>query len=86
MVVTYQHLSGDWENTDKVPDNIQKLADEVIEMDSVMSDSLIAVMENYYDPVNECVIVPDVLKPYMGGITKISPVNYEGQDIKSATG
>ena len=42
---TSKEITDGWENTDKVPDNIQKLADEVIEMDSVMSDSLIAVME-----------------------------------------
>ena len=47
--------------------------------------ALIAVMENYYDPVSESVIVPDVLKPYMGGIEKISPINYGTQGKKSAT-
>lgn len=34
--------------------------------------ALIAVLENYYDPATETVIVPDVLKPYMGGIDRIS--------------
>lgn len=33
--------------------------------------ALIAVMENYYDPVDGGVFVPEVLKPYMGGIEKI---------------
>lgn len=33
--------------------------------------ALIAVMENYYDPADGGVFVPDVLKPYMGGIEKI---------------
>ncbi len=33
--------------------------------------TLIAVMENYYDPADGGVIVPEVLKPYMGGIDKI---------------
>jgi seryl-tRNA synthetase len=33
--------------------------------------ALIAVMENYYDPTDGGVFVPDVLKPYMGGVTKI---------------
>ncbi len=32
---------------------------------------LIAVMENYYDPEDGGVFVPQVLKPYMGGIEKI---------------
>lgn len=36
--------------------------------------ALIAVLENYYDPSDGGVIVPDVLKPYMGGMTKILPL------------
>ncbi|MFP4314577.1 MAG: serine--tRNA ligase [Alphaproteobacteria bacterium] len=34
--------------------------------------ALIAVMENYYDPADGGVFVPEVLKPYMGGIEKIT--------------
>ena len=34
--------------------------------------ALIAVIENYYDPTDGGVFVPEVLKPYMGGIEKIS--------------
>lgn len=34
--------------------------------------TLIAVMENYYDPTDGGVFIPDVLKPYMGGIEKIT--------------
>lgn len=34
--------------------------------------ALIAVIENYYDPTDGGVFVPDVLKPYMGGILKIT--------------
>ena len=33
--------------------------------------ALIAVIENYYDPSDGGVFVPEVLKPYMGGIDKI---------------
>ncbi|MEK7801185.1 MAG: aminoacyl--tRNA ligase-related protein, partial [Pseudomonadota bacterium] len=33
--------------------------------------ALVAVMENYYDPTDGGIFVPDVLKPYMGGLTKI---------------
>lgn len=33
--------------------------------------ALVAVMENYYDPQDGGIWVPDVLKPYMGGVTKI---------------
>lgn len=33
--------------------------------------ALIAVIENYHDPVDGGIFVPDVLKPYMGGLTKI---------------
>ena len=33
--------------------------------------ALIAVIENYYDPSDGGIVVPDVLKPYMGGIEKI---------------
>ena len=36
--------------------------------------ALIAVLENYYDPSDGGVVVPDVLKPYMGGMTKILPL------------
>ncbi len=35
--------------------------------------ALVAVMENYYDPADGGVFVPDVLKPYMGGMEKITP-------------
>lgn len=34
--------------------------------------ALIAVIENYYDPSDGGVWVPDVLKPYMGGVEKIT--------------
>lgn len=34
--------------------------------------ALIAVMENYYDPADGGVWVPEALKPYMGGIEKIT--------------
>lgn len=34
--------------------------------------ALIAVMENYYDPADGGIFVPEVLKPYMGGIEKIT--------------
>ncbi len=33
--------------------------------------ALVAVMENYYDPTDGGIFVPEVLKPYMRGITKI---------------
>lgn len=36
--------------------------------------ALIAVLENYYDPADGGVFVPDVLKPYMGGLEKIVKV------------
>jgi seryl-tRNA synthetase len=36
--------------------------------------ALIAVMENYYDPVDNVIHVPDVLKPYMGGMDKIESI------------
>ena len=32
---------------------------------------LIAVMENYYDPTDGGIFIPEVLKPYMGGLEKI---------------
>lgn len=34
--------------------------------------ALIAVMENYYDPSDGGIFVPDALKPYMGGVEKIT--------------
>ncbi|MEM6811500.1 MAG: serine--tRNA ligase [Pseudomonadota bacterium] len=33
--------------------------------------ALIAVMENYYDPEDGGIIIPEALKPYMGGLEKI---------------
>lgn len=33
--------------------------------------TLVAVMENYYDPTDGGIFVPEVLKPYMGGVSKI---------------
>lgn len=39
--------------------------------------ALIAVMENYYDPADGGVFVPDVLKPYMGGIDKLLPARLD---------
>lgn len=33
--------------------------------------ALIAVIENYYDPADGGIFIPEVLKPYMGGIEKI---------------
>lgn len=33
--------------------------------------ALIAVMENYYDPADGGIFIPEVLKPYMGGVEKI---------------
>lgn len=33
--------------------------------------TLVAVMENYYDPEDGGVFIPDALKPYMGGVEKI---------------
>ena len=34
--------------------------------------ALIAIIENYYDPADGGVFVPDVLKSYMNGISKIT--------------
>ncbi len=34
--------------------------------------ALIAVMENYYDPATGGITVPEALKPYMGGLEKIT--------------
>ncbi len=33
--------------------------------------ALIAVMENYYDPADGGIFIPEALKPYMGGLEKI---------------
>ena len=37
--------------------------------------ALIAVMENYYDPADGGIFVPAVLKPYMGGMEKLTSLN-----------
>jgi len=36
--------------------------------------TLIAVMENYYDPADGGVFIPEALKPFMGGLEKIVAV------------
>ena len=36
--------------------------------------ALIAVLENYYDAADGGVVVPEVLRPYMGGVNKIMPL------------
>jgi seryl-tRNA synthetase len=48
--------------------------------------TLIAILENYYDPADGGVFVPDVLKPYMGGLDKIRPMTQNGKgDLKAAS-
>lgn len=37
--------------------------------------ALIAVIENYHDPSDGGIFVPEVLKPYMGGVEKITMAN-----------
>ena len=46
--------------------------------------ALIAVLENYYDPEDGGVFVPEVLKSYMGGLSKILPLKDEESKGKSA--
>lgn len=36
--------------------------------------TMVAIMENYYDPEDGGVFVPEALKPYMGGVEKITNV------------
>jgi len=36
--------------------------------------ALVAVLENYHDPADGGVFIPDALKPYMGGVDKIRPI------------
>ncbi len=36
--------------------------------------ALIAVMENYYDPADGGIVIPDVLRPYMNGLEKLLPL------------
>ncbi|PZP56337.1 MAG: serine--tRNA ligase [Micavibrio aeruginosavorus] len=35
--------------------------------------TLVAVMENYYDPIDGGVFIPEALQPYMNGLTKLLP-------------
>lgn len=35
--------------------------------------ALLAVMENYYEASTGSIVIPDVLRPYMGGLTKLGP-------------
>jgi hypothetical protein len=43
---TSKEVSGDWVNVSRAPKSIEKLAEEVIQKDSVMSDSLIATLND----------------------------------------
>lgn len=36
--------------------------------------ALVAVLENYYDPVTGVVHIPEALQPYMGGKTELTPI------------
>jgi seryl-tRNA synthetase len=36
--------------------------------------ALVAVLENYYSPSDGSVSIPDVLQPYMGGVTKLEAI------------
>ncbi|MBI2234274.1 MAG: serine--tRNA ligase [Micavibrio aeruginosavorus] len=46
--------------------------------------ALIAVLENYYDPADGGVFVPDVLLPYMGGMKKILPLKGGAERLTAA--
>lgn len=46
--------------------------------------ALIAVMENYYDPADGGIVVPDVLKPYMGGVPKVLPLAADDRLLRTA--
>ncbi|MCB9991105.1 MAG: serine--tRNA ligase [Rhodospirillales bacterium] len=48
--------------------------------------ALIAVIENYYDPTDGGVFVPEVLKPYMGGLEKIMPLSSNDDVLLKASG
>jgi seryl-tRNA synthetase len=48
--------------------------------------ALIAVMENYYDPTDGGVFVPEVLKPYMNGVSKILPKKSNDDELLKASG
>lgn len=47
--------------------------------------ALIAVLENYYDPMDGGVFVPLALKPYMGGLDKILPIAHNKDELKNAS-
>ena len=46
--------------------------------------ALIAVIENYYDAADGGVFVPEVLKPYMGGLEKIVAENGQAEKLVKA--
>ncbi len=48
--------------------------------------ALIAVMENYYDPADGGIFIPEVLKPYMGGMDKIMPLSSNDDELLKANG
>lgn len=47
--------------------------------------TLVAVMENYYDPADGGIFIPAVLKPYMNNLEKLMPLSQnKGSEQKSA--
>ena len=48
--------------------------------------ALIAVMENYYDPADGGIFIPEALKPYMGGMDKIRAASSNDDALLKASG
>ena len=46
--------------------------------------ALVAVLENYYNPSDGSVSIPDVLQPYMGGVTKLEAKSSSSGSSSSA--
>ncbi len=44
--------------------------------------ALVAVLENYYDPADGGIFVPDVLKSYIGGLEKIHPLDQSAEFLR----
>lgn len=48
--------------------------------------TLVAVIENYYDPSDGSVVVPAVLRPYMGGVDRVKPLAGDMALLRTAEG
>lgn len=66
-MITHSHLP--WAAKKKKSRNV--LCHTINGSGVAVGRALVAVLENYYNPADGSVEIPDVLRPYMGGTDKL---------------